>query len=49
VILGSAGFGSIYEAGLRWVTLDRVKLRYNGRIYLNLFCFGLQKYAQTTF
>jgi len=42
-MLGSAGFGSINEAGMRWVTPDRVKLRHNGSIYLNLFCFGLQK------
>jgi len=47
-MLGSAGIGSIYEAGLRWVTPDRVKVRYNGPIYLNLFCFCLHKYAQTT-
>jgi hypothetical protein len=47
-MLGSVCFGSVYEAGLRCVTLDGVELRYNGPIYLNLFCFGLHKYAQTT-
>jgi len=36
-MLGSVGFGSIYEAGPRWVTPDRVKLRYNGPVYLILF------------
>jgi hypothetical protein len=48
VMLGSIGFGSIYEAGLGWVTLDRVKLRYSGPLYLNLSCFVLHKNAQTT-
>jgi len=51
-VRGDFGFGwnwvNIYEAGLGWVSPDRVKLRYNGPIYLNLFCSGLHKYAQTT-
>jgi hypothetical protein len=47
-MMGSVGFGSIYEAGFGWFTLDRVKFRYSGPIYLNLFCFSLHENAQTT-
>jgi hypothetical protein len=36
-MLGSVGLGSIYEAGLGSVTLDRVKLSYSGLIYPNFF------------
>ena len=47
-MFGSVGFGSIYEAGLGWVTLDRYELSYCGPVYLNVFCFGRHKCAQTT-